>query len=114
MSAAAQASHPARVAGRRGGPPIAYVNARLIDPAAGIDVRGGVVVADGTIADRGAHLSRAEALGSSGIEVVDCTGAVLAPGLVDMRVQLREPGEEHRRASRRRLRRPRPAASRRW
>jgi dihydroorotase len=44
----------------------------------------------------GPQLARAEALGSSGIEVVDCGGAVLAPGLVDMRVQLREPGEEHK------------------
>jgi dihydroorotase len=96
MSAAAQASHPARVPGRRGGPPIAYVNARLIDPAAGVDARGGVVVADGLIAESGPQFARAEALGSSGMEVVDCAGAVLAPGLVDMRVQLREPGEEHK------------------
>jgi len=87
---------PTRNPGRRGGPPIAYVNARLVDPATGIDMLGGVVVADGMIADWGAHLARAEALGSSGIEAVDCAGAVLAPGLVDMRVQLREPGEEHK------------------
>ncbi len=85
-----------RIPGRRGGPPIAYVNARLVDPATALDLRGGVVVADGVIADLGAHLARAEALGSSGIEAVDCAGAVLAPGLVDMRVQLREPGEEHK------------------
>ncbi len=32
----------------------------------------------------------------SAIEQVDCKGARLAPGLVDMRVQLREPGEEHK------------------
>jgi dihydroorotase len=82
--------------GRRGGPPIAYVGARLIDPASGLDTPGGVVVADGAIADLGPHLLRAEALGSSGIEAVPCAGAVLAPGLVDMRVQLREPGEEHK------------------
>jgi dihydroorotase len=85
-----------RTPGRRGGPPIAYVGARLVDPASGLDQRGGVVVADGVVADLGPHLARAEALGSSGIEAVDCGGAVLAPGLVDMRVQLREPGEEHK------------------
>jgi dihydroorotase len=95
MSAAAM-NTSTRVPGRRGGPPIAYVNARLIDPAAGVDTRGGLIVADGLIADAGPQLARAEALGSSGIEVVDCAGAVLAPGLVDMRVQLREPGEEHK------------------
>jgi dihydroorotase len=85
-----------RSPGRRGGPPIAYVGARLIDPASGLDQPGGVVVADGAIADLGPHLLRAEALGSSGIEAVACAGAVLAPGLVDMRVQLREPGEGHK------------------
>src|SRR3546814_13437943 len=31
-----------------------------------------------------------------GVQRVDCGGACLAPGLVDMRVQLREPGEEHK------------------
>lgn len=85
-----------RVPGRRGGPPIAYVNARLIDPASNLDQPGGIVVADGLIADLGSHLSRAEALGGSAIEAVDCGGSVLAPGIVDMRVQLREPGEEHK------------------
>ena len=30
------------------------------------------------------------------LSVVDCEGHCLAPGLVDMRVQLREPGEEHK------------------
>jgi dihydroorotase len=90
------ASAPPRAAGRRGGPPIAYVGARLIDPASGLDIRGGAVIADGVIADLGPHLARADALGASGIEAVDCAGAVLSPGLVDMRVQLREPGEEHK------------------
>jgi dihydroorotase len=82
--------------GRRGGPPIAYVNARLLDPASGLDSAGGIVIADGTIADFGHHLARASALGSQGVEAFDCGGACLAPGLVDMRTQLREPGEEHK------------------
>lgn len=82
--------------GRKGGPPIAYVNARLLDPATGRDTVGGVVVADGVIADAGPHLARASALGSQSIEAMDCRGACLAPGFVDMRAQLREPGEEHK------------------
>jgi len=82
--------------GRRGGPPVAYVNARLMDPASGLDAAGGVVVADGLIADMGPQLARASALGARDIEAIDCMGACLAPGLVDMRVQLREPGEEHK------------------
>lgn len=74
--------------------PVAYANARLLDPASGLDARGGVLVVDGDILDVG------EGLFSDGMpagaRVVDCAGACLAPGLVDMRVQLREPGEEHK------------------
>ncbi len=82
--------------GTKGGPPIAYVNARLLDPATGHDGPGGIVVADGMIADVGPHLARADALGSQDIVTFDCGGACLAPGIVDMRAQLREPGEEHK------------------
>jgi dihydroorotase len=85
--------------GARGGPPLALVNARVIDPASGMDQPGGLVVADGLIADVGPHLARAGALagsGAHGIEAFDCGGQCVAPGLVDMRVQLREPGEEHK------------------
>jgi dihydroorotase len=82
--------------GGKGGPPIAYVNARLLDPASGLDSLGGVIVSDGVIADLGHHLSKASALGTQSIEAFDCGGVCLAPGLVDMRTQLREPGEEHK------------------
>ena len=82
--------------GGPGGPPVAYVNARLIDPASGLDTLGGVVLSDGVISDLGPQLARASALGARGIEAIDCKGVCLAPGLLDMRVQLREPGEEHK------------------
>ena len=82
--------------GGKGGPPIAYVNARLLDPASGLDALGGVIVSDGLIADFGNHLAKASALGTQATEAFDCGGACLAPGLVDMRTQLREPGEEHK------------------
>jgi dihydroorotase len=85
--------------GRKGNPPLAYVNARLVDPATGLDVLGGLIVSEGTIADIGPHLAREGALsasGAHGIETVDCNGKCLSPGLVDMRTQLREPGEEHK------------------
>ena len=48
-----------------------------------------MLVDDGKILAVGANLKR------DGGEIVDCNGHCLAPGLVDMRVQLREPGEEH-------------------
>jgi len=73
---------------------VAYLNARLLDPASGLDVPGALLT-DGTrIADRGPRLF-ADGV-PDGVETVDCAGACLAPGLVDMRVQLREPGEEHK------------------
>lgn len=73
---------------------VAYVNARLLDPASGLDVTGGLLTEGECIADFGPHL-RPDALPRPA-EVVDCQGHCLCPGLVDMRVQLREPGEEHK------------------
>lgn len=73
---------------------VAYVNARLLDPASGLDTRGALLTNGETIADVGPGLFQGGV--PSGMEVVDCHGLCLAPGLVDMRVQLREPGEEHK------------------
>ena len=72
---------------------IAYLNARLLDPASGLDETGALLVEDGKIADFGAHLFKDGA--PSVRQVIDCKGMCLAPGLVDMRVQIREPGQEH-------------------
>jgi len=74
---------------------VAYINARLLDPASDLDVAGGVLSDGESIADFGPHLVNADGL-SDEVKVIDCKGACLAPGLIDMRVQLREPGEEHK------------------
>ena len=66
-----------------------FTNARLLDPASGLDQKGELLSVDGKIAAIGAKLARNDA------ELVDCGGHCLAPGLVDMRAQLREPGDEH-------------------
>src|SRR5262249_25616169 len=72
---------------------VAYVNARIVDPASGYDGPGELLTIGEDIADLGRKLfDKAPA----DAEIVDCGGLVLAPGLVDMRVQLREPGEEHK------------------
>lgn len=73
---------------------VAYVNARLIDPASGLDAPGALLTEGEAIADLGPGLFRDGV--PEGIERVDCRGLCLAPGLVDIRVQLREPGEEHK------------------
>lgn len=72
--------------------PIAITNARLVDPASGYDGPGGVIVTEGVIADvaRGGELGRL----SADVEVIDAGGALLIPGLVDIRVKTGEPGFE--------------------
>jgi dihydroorotase len=65
-------------------------SARLLDPAENLDARGDLLIEDGRIAALGPELA-----GTGAVETFDCGGACLAPGLVDMRVELREPGAEH-------------------
>jgi dihydroorotase len=69
-----------------------YRNARLLDPESGLDQRGDLLVEGDHIAAFGPGIG---AQAGSDIETVDLAGLCLAPGLVDMRVQLREPGAEH-------------------
>lgn len=68
-----------------------FTNARLLDPASCLDAPGALLVRDGVIADHGANLGTPE-----GATVVDADGACLAPGLIDLRASLGEPGMEHR------------------
>jgi dihydroorotase len=72
-------------------PDILFTGARLLDPASGLDQPGELLVRDGKIADFGASLGRPD-----GVEILAGNGAVLCPGLVDMRVALGEPGYEYR------------------
>jgi dihydroorotase len=74
--------------------PILLANGRVIDPSRDLDIEGDVLIADGVIreAKRGIHASGVP----EGTEVVDCRGRVIAPGLVDMRAFVGEPGAEHR------------------
>lgn len=74
------------------GRPIAFINARLVDPESRFDGPGAVVVSEGVIADvsRGKDF---EGL-SDEVRVIDCNGGMLAPGLIDLRVKTGEPGAE--------------------
>jgi len=78
---------------------VSYVNARLIDPASGLDQTGGLITEGETISAVGPDVNvdafPTEAT-PTGTIVVDCNGKCLTPGLVDMRVHVREPGEEHK------------------
>ncbi len=71
--------------------PLFIHNARLLDPASGLDAPGAVLVQGGVITACGPGLTAPE-----GAETLDAGGACLAPGLVDMRVATGEPGHEYR------------------
>jgi dihydroorotase len=70
---------------------VLFENIRLIDPATGLDEASSLLVRDGRIADMGANLGRPD-----GVPLVAGNGAILCPGLVDMRASLGEPGYEYR------------------
>ena len=72
--------------------PTALINARLVDPATGYDGPGAVLIAGGVIIDV-AHKPDLGALAPD-VEVIDAGGALLIPGLVDIRVKTGEPGAE--------------------
>ncbi len=63
---------------------------RVIDPALGLDAVRDVVIENGFISEIGEHADAAYA------RVVDATGAIVAPGFIDMHVHLREPGLTHK------------------
>ncbi len=74
--------------------PTLLANARLIDPSCDLDGRGGVLIQDGVIAEVGPGVGKTHA--PEGVEIVDCAGKVVAPGLIDMRAFVGEPGAGHR------------------
>jgi dihydroorotase len=74
--------------------PILLANARIIDPSRDLDFAGDLLIADGVIRDAKRGIGAAGV--PEGAEVVDCRGKIVAPGLVDMRAFVGEPGAEHR------------------
>lgn len=76
--------------------PLHLLNARLIDPATGYDGPGALRIEGAEIAEihRGPSPNPAE--GTS----VDCAGQALAPGIIDARVFVGEPGARHRESHR--------------
>lgn len=73
--------------------PVLIENARVLDPASGIDQCGAVLIENGRISD----LALGGPVGvPEDAEVINANGLVLAPGLIDMRVFTGEPGWEYR------------------
>ena len=74
--------------------PILLTNARIIDPSRDLDMAGDLLIADGAIRDAKRGIGAAGV--PEGTEIIDCRGRVVAPGLVDMRAFVGEPGAEYR------------------
>ena len=70
-----------------------FVNARLIDPEDGTDTPGALIVRGDTIEE---VVKGAFTMPDDADHVIDCRGLPLAPGIVDMRVFIGEPGARHR------------------
>jgi dihydroorotase len=65
----------------------------LIDPAAGVDGLKDILLKDGRVAEIAAPGKLKQANGAEGL---DATGLTVAPGLVDIHVHLREPGQGYK------------------
>ena len=74
--------------------PILLANARLIDPSRNIDGPGDVLIVDGVIRDARRGIGAAGV--PEGTDIINCAGMIVAPGLVDMRAFVGEPGASHR------------------
>jgi dihydroorotase len=68
----------------------------LIDPAAGVDALKDILLKDGRVAEIAAPGKLKSAIQDSGAEILDATGLTVAPGLVDIHVHLREPGQGYK------------------
>ncbi|MBR9989774.1 MAG: dihydroorotase [Gemmatimonadetes bacterium] len=73
------------------GRPLLLRGGRVIDPAAGHDAIADVLLADGRVSDVGTGFGLPD-----DAQVIDAAGLIVCPGLIDLHVHLREPGQEHK------------------
>jgi len=64
-------------------------NGRIVDPVRQMDRVADLAIEDGVVREI------APAIGTTGAEVFDASGLIVAPGFIDMHVHLREPGFEY-------------------
>ncbi len=64
-------------------------SARIIDPASEVDRVGDLLLADGKVARIGDHITEYDA------QVIEADGLIVCPGLIDIHVHFREPGDEN-------------------
>jgi dihydroorotase len=69
--------------------PLLLRGGRVLDPSRGVDQVGDVLIMDGMIEHTGHGIA-----GPDDVELLDCSGCIVAPGFVDVHAHLREPGRE--------------------
>jgi dihydroorotase len=69
---------------------VLYINARIIDPETKFDKIGQLLTIGNEIADFGENIKESDA------QIIDCEGHVLCPGLIDIQVHFRDPGQTHK------------------
>ncbi|ABE63075.1 dihydroorotase [Nitrobacter hamburgensis X14] len=77
-----------------GNRPILLANARIVDPARDLDGPGDVLIADGVVRDARRDIAAAGV--PEGTDIINCAGKIVAPGLIDIRAFVGEPGAGHR------------------
>ena len=71
----------------------ALINADILFPGKKILSRSNLLIKNMLIEDFGNHIKVNEL--NDDYKIIDCNGLIVSPGIIDMRVQIREPGLEH-------------------
>lgn len=68
-------------------------NGNIIDPFQDINLKGDLIIENGKIKEITTKKSKTK---NAGYEIIDCSGKIVSPGLIDLHVHLREPGFEYK------------------